>query len=267
MLLFALRRQAREVGGDVTVLLGNHEVMTALGNEAYCTVSEYLSFATAKQQEKWGKRVEKAQRRLYRDYRRGGPILPLGPRLEAWKINNVPGRAALRRALGPRGRLGRELRALPVAIVAGSCVFCHAALTPMWVRKGIDGLNQTAWESWSDASFYADLPPGCLFRATQGPLWNRTVTMCETTATRKQLRTTLRRLAVKRMVVGHTVTAHIPDCERGQIVLRHEGRLVCIDVGLGLGDNLSRAVLVIDGPRGWQWTPDGHRELWNDDRD
>lgn len=36
-LLHALKRPAQQAGGRVTVLLGNHEVMTALGNEAYCT--------------------------------------------------------------------------------------------------------------------------------------------------------------------------------------------------------------------------------------
>src|SRR3982750_2060083 len=39
-LLLKLQRQARKVGGKVTVLLGNHEVMTALGHEGYCTEGE-----------------------------------------------------------------------------------------------------------------------------------------------------------------------------------------------------------------------------------
>src|SRR6187402_717141 len=46
-LLLRLQRQAKRVGGKVTILLGNHEVMTALGHEGYCTEGEYLSFASA----------------------------------------------------------------------------------------------------------------------------------------------------------------------------------------------------------------------------
>src|SRR3954467_5236105 len=39
-LLLRLQRQARAAGGNVTILLGNHEVMTALRHEAYCTEDE-----------------------------------------------------------------------------------------------------------------------------------------------------------------------------------------------------------------------------------
>src|SRR6186713_3120242 len=115
-LLLKLRRQARQVGGKVTILLGNHEVMTALRHEGYCTEEEYLSFASAAERRAWPARVRLAMRRLIRQ-RPKGVLLPIGPRLEAWKVEHAPGRAELRRALGPRAPLGRALRALPVAYV------------------------------------------------------------------------------------------------------------------------------------------------------
>lgn len=265
LFLDVLKREAAAQGGQVTVLLGNHEVMTALRNEAYCTVEEYLSFASEKQRSGWKKRVERAQRQLYRDHPPGGPILPLGPRLEEWKIHNVPGRSALRRELGPSGRIGRMLRELPVAIVASGCVFCHAALTPVWARLGVEGLNRAAAREWESApAFYEELSSKSLFRATQGPLWNRRLTMRVNIRTTNQLARSLRRLNARRMVVGHTVTAHIPGGEAGRIAVRHDGRLICIDVGLGRNHPSPQAVLIVEGPRGMEWTPEGTHQLWCD---
>ncbi len=181
--LLLLRRQARRVGGDVTVLLGNHEVMTTLRNEAYCTEDEYLSFATARERAAWPDRVRSAAGRILRDHPSRGPITPLGPRLELWKIANVPGRAAMRRALGPRTRLARALRALPVAHIANRTVFVHAGLLPGWAKKGLAGLDAEARAAWQTTAFYRRLPRTSVFRSPGGPLWNRTLAM-ETTSPR-----------------------------------------------------------------------------------
>lgn len=264
-LLMALKSQAKKKASRVTVLLGNHEVMTALGNEAYCTAEEYLSFATAKQKKSWPRRVDLAMREIYRSYPEGGPVLPLAPRVEEWKVRNVPGQAALRRALGPRGDIGRKLRKLPIAVTAGECVFSHATLTPTWARLGIDGLNDAAQEAWKSApSFFPELPKDHLFYSQKGPLWNRRLMIHETARTRRQLDSSLARLGVQRMVVGHTPTDHIPGGEKGRITLRHDGKLVCIDVQLGRSDPSPRIALVIEDGRGIEWSPDGTRVLWRD---
>jgi hypothetical protein len=263
-LLRSLARQAPRHSGRVTVLLGNHEIMTMLGNEAYCTAEEYLSFATAKQRGAWPGRVARAQRRLYRTRKPGQPILPLTPRLEAWKIDNVPGRAALRRALGPRGAIGRALRALPVATIAAGCVFSHAALTPVWARLGIDGINRAAAHGWdSGPALLDDLPPNQILRAVHGPLWNRRLTLQENARTRAQLERSLAHLGVSRMIVGHTQTSYLPGGQLGRIAVRHDGKLVCIDVGLGRSLPSPRTALVIEGGAGYEWTPLGVRELWS----
>src|SRR4051812_18369331 len=134
-LLLRLQREARRAGGRVTVLLGNHEVMTALRHEGYCTEDEYLSFASAAERRAWPGKVRRAMLRLLRQRPRG-VVLPIEPRLEAWKIEHVPGRAELRRALGPRGALGKALRALPVTYRSGGTLFVHAGLLPSWAALG-----------------------------------------------------------------------------------------------------------------------------------
>jgi hypothetical protein len=260
--LRALGRQARAAGGDVTVLLGNHEAMTALGNESYCTVEEYLSFAPARERALWKERVARQMVRLLRDHPPRGPIAPLEPRLAAWSALNAPGRRELRRELGPRGATGRALRALPVAIRIADTAFVHSVPSPRWARRGIDGLNQAARATWAARPrFWRDLPRSSLFRAVDGPLWNRELVGRETRATRAALARSLDGLGVRRIVIGHTQTRHLPDGERGRIALRHDGRVICIDVSLGLGPNPPLAALDLRGDALHEWTPSGRRRL------
>ena len=73
-LLLRLKEEAVAVGGSVTVLLGNHEAMTCMGHEAYCTEEEYLSFATESERQEWPGHVEKAMWRLFREHPLRGPM-------------------------------------------------------------------------------------------------------------------------------------------------------------------------------------------------
>ena len=261
-LLLKLQRQARKAGGQVTVLLGNHEVMTALRHEGYCTEDEYLSFASAAERRAWPARVKRAMRRLIRQ-RPDGILLPIEPRLEAWKIEHVPGRRQLRRALGARGTLGRALRRLPVAYVTAQTLFVHGGLVPSWARRGIDGLNQEARECWAAARVNLwSLPKTCLFRSVDGPLWDRSLIAGGRAASR-QLRETLEIVGARRMVVGHSQTASLPSGREGRILVAAAGSLIGVDVSLGLHDRAASAALIIDGERGHEWTPGGTTLLWD----
>jgi calcineurin-like phosphoesterase family protein len=261
-LLTKLKTQALRSGGRVSVLLGNHEVMTALRHEAYCTEDEYLSFAGAAERRAWPARVERAALRLFRTHGPRGPILPLAPRLEAWKIEHVPGRSALRKALHARAPLGRVLRALPVAYQAHGCLFVHAGLLPEWAELGVAGLNARAQEEWSRASgFFRKLPKTSLFRSPCSPLWDRSLAAGGSKAL-ADLNRSLELCGAQRMIVGHTQTDAVDGGCRGEILARFGGRLVLVDVGLGEEAGTPRAALVIEGDSGHEWTPNGSRLLW-----
>jgi hypothetical protein len=263
-LLLALGEQAESAGGRVTMLLGNHEVMIALRNEAYCTEGEYLSFASQRERDAWPRRVARAARRLYRQHPQRGPILPLGPRLDAWKVENVPGRAALRRAMRPGARFGRALRRLPAVVQRGDTVFVHGGLVPAWARLGVDGINHALAEAWSHkVEFIKSLPPRSILRADDGPLWDRSLALGAGGPTEIALLRSLRLIDARRMVIGHTATAHMPGGMRGEVLLRFSGRLVCADVGLVAGPAGPCAALVIEGDRGYEWSPEGARTLWD----
>lgn len=261
-LLLRLRREARKSGGSVTVLLGNHEAMTALRHEGYCTEGEYLAFATAAERRAWPARVQRALRRLVRQ-RPHGVVLPIEPRLEAWKIEHVPGRTALRRALGPRGKLGRALRALPVAHVSQGALFVHAGLLPAWAKLGLDGLDRMAEQEWADGGRGLwTLPKRGLFRSGSGPLWDRSLVRGGSEA-RRALTQSLGLLGAERMIVGHTQTASLAGGREGRIHVQAGGRLISVDVGLGSGPGAPRTALIIEGRSGHEWTPTATRLLWN----
>lgn len=260
-LLLRLQREARRDGGSVTVLLGNHEAMTALHHHGYCTEDEYLSFATVAEKRRWPLQVRQAFRRLARQHPHG-VVPPLEPRLEAWKIEHVPGRAALTRALGPRGTLGKALRRLPVAHLSGSSLFVHAGLLPAWAELGIEGLNALASEEWSAGRRGLwTLPRSGLFRGVDSPLWDRSLVRGGASAG-KDLRRSLALLGAERMIVGHTQTASLRGGSLGKIQVLARGKLIGIDVGLRAGAGTPRAALIIEGKRGYEWTPERTRLLW-----
>lgn len=254
-----IQQQAADAGGRFTQLVGNHEVLTALGVEAWCTTEEYLAWATADELLAWPRRVAEHTNFLLA-VPPPGPVLPLEPRVEAWKALNAPGRSAMRADLGPDGDLGQLLRALPLAVEARGCVFVHAPLTPRWAQLGVDGLNERTRSDWSKAPvFYRSLPRKGLFRSSSGPLWNRQLVIKQTARERQQVARSLALLGAERMITGHTRTETLLGGSPGAILSRHGGRVWCADVSLG---SARPAALVIDDGGGWEWSPDGRRTLW-----
>jgi hypothetical protein len=262
-LLTRLQAEASRSGGKVTVLLGNHEVMTVLRHEAYCTEDEYLSFASAAERRAWPAQVERATLRLFREHGPRGPILPIGPRIEAWKIAHVPGQSALRKALARDAPLGRVVRRLPVAHQSGGCLFVHGGLLPEWAELGVSGLNARAQAEWGEAAgFFPRLPKESLFRARSGPLWDRTLATGSAAQVQKALKRSLELCGAERMIVGHTQTEGVKGGRRGEILTRFGARLVLVDVGLGPEPHDPRTALIIEGDSGREWTPQGSRPLW-----
>lgn len=262
-LLLRLRDEAPTSGGEVTVLAGNHDVMTADGIEAYCTLGEYLSFAPSRQRAAFPERVDRAIRRLFERGSHEEIVPPLGPRVEAWAVENVPGRRELRRAFGPRGRVGRALRRLPVVVRVGELALVHGGLAPRWSRVGIEGLNQSAADGWAARdggdrdSFYKSA-----IGDQAGPLWHRRFAEDKGRPVERSLTATLSHLGTRRLVIGHTQTRFLRGGEAGRILTRFDDRVVCIDVGMRDHDPATWAALVVERGQGWEWKPSGRRRLW-----
>ena len=146
-LLMRLEDGARDDGGEVRVLLGNHETMNLMGDLRDVTGAIFASFA--------GNDAERRREDAYRQYvahaaRRRTGRGPPGDRppepvsRSAWMQAHPPGFVEYMEAMGPDGPYGRWLRDKPVATVVGDTVFLHGGLAPGLEATSVETLNDTA---------------------------------------------------------------------------------------------------------------------------
>ena len=172
-LLHKLREGARAAGGDVVLLLGNHEAMNAQGDLRYVTPGGFQDFADTP---------------LPRDAERLKRLVTLP--------QQARGRMA---AFLPGGPAAAQLASYKTIAVVGDSVFVHGGVLPEHVDYGIDRLNAevSAWLMGEGA-----LPQ--LMQGERSPLWTRLYSQAETPQSCATLEETLKKLGVSRMVVGHT---------------------------------------------------------------
>ena len=144
-LLMELEGGAREDGGEVRVLLGNHEAMNLMGDVRDVTPAIFASFASddAEQRREEAYRqyaAHAARRRADRD----GPARPEPMSRNEWMLSHPPGFVEYLEAMGPDGRYGRWLRGKPIATVAADTVFLHGGLSPGLEAESVEALNDTA---------------------------------------------------------------------------------------------------------------------------
>ncbi len=213
-LLERLRVQAKESGGAMHVLNGNHETMNVAGDFRYVTPGGYRDFA---------------------DITDSGASALLVSR----QPPNAQGRA---RAFFPGGPYAKKLAERNTIVIVGDTVFVHGGVLPQHVSQGIGELNQeiSAWMNGDTETI-----PGSL-RSESAPVWSRHYSTANTNdAECKVLETVLRSLKAKRMVVGHTP-------QKSGVTSACNDQVWRVDVGLAAhyGGNASRTqVLEIKGDK------------------
>lgn len=246
--LLDLRVQARDEGGEVLVVLGNHEVMTALGHEAYVTPDEYLEFAQPEEIERF------FAERTRHVYTLLGPpdepraVAPIGGRLKAWEEEHVPGKEAFKEAFSARGRLGQAIRDFPIAVRLGPLGFVHGGLAPSWAELEPEGLATRVREAWdASPSAYHALSPQGIFRDPLGPLWHRLFCVSDVEEVERDAHAAAKGFGVERFIVGHTRTDSVDGGRLGWPLLRQNGRVVMADVGIGEPGEPGAALLIENG--------------------
>jgi hypothetical protein len=141
-LLMALERQAKDAGGRVVVLLGNHEVMNLMGETRDVTREIYATFAGAnserKRQQAWDNYAKLAELKT----QKGEPVPAVYTQTrEAWLTTHPVGYAEYKEALSPRGKYGAWLRGKPMVAEAGGSIFMHAGINPANAPAKIEDLN------------------------------------------------------------------------------------------------------------------------------
>ena len=275
-LLMRLQGEAAAAGGQVHVMLGNHEAMNLVGNVRDVAAGELEAYAA---EEPAG----------VRERMRAEWITRNGPDSGAKFDQRFPvGYFGHQVALAPDGEYGRWLHALPVAIMIDDTLFMHGGPSTVLSGLSLPDINQryraalaeylasaaplqaaglvlpeddfgqraSLAEARVAARQYTD--PALKTREAEavrrfvaadrnpmieadGPNWYRGAAMCNACAESDVLRPILAGLRARRLVIGHTVT---PEA---RVVSRFDGTVIKLDTGMNNAVYRGRAsALVIE---------------------
>jgi Calcineurin-like phosphoesterase len=247
-LFMRLESEARQAGGAVNVLLGNHEVMNLVGDLRYVVPADYAAFA--------GKEDATLREQTWQRIREQEPAASR-PEFDA---RFPAGYFAHQQAFSPAGRYGSWLLARPFLIVVNDSAFVHGGLSPMVVELGLDATNEKlrselaeylrTWSAVTDELHvtrpvdFLDRPDSLArigataqsqaLRAMQelpvftpeGPTWYRGQVLCYPYTEADNLQAALTRLGVVRVVEGHTTSP------TGRVMSRFDGRVIQLDTGM-----------------------------------
>jgi hypothetical protein len=192
--VFDLQRRARQAGGTVHALIGNHEVFGGRLDNQAVGPNPFPAWETVP-----------------------------GLRLDDPRLRHLPPYARARgAALMPGGPYARQLAALPVVLKLGQTVFVHGGVEPRWARYGIDRINREVRDWLMGLTAEPDSAQG----VDDGDrvMWTRQFSANVTSAECAMLDQSLKILGAGRMIVAHTVHA--------EITARCDGRVWAVDVGM-----------------------------------
>jgi hypothetical protein len=247
-LLMRLEAEARQAGGAVHVVLGNHEVMNLVGDLRYVSPEEYAAFA--------GKEDDTLREQVW------AQVLAQDPAAVRSEFDAPfpAGYFAHRQAFSPAGQYGSWLLTRPFLLIVNDTAFVHGGLPPMVAELGLDGTNQhlhaalteylQTWTSLENelklvrpialnerpaalagkgaepqSKALAELQAKGVF-ALDSPMWYRGQALCYPLTEADNLEAALASLGVARVVAGHTPS------ENGRVRSRFDGRVILLDTGM-----------------------------------
>lgn len=256
-LLMRLQAEAQRSGGQLHVLLGNHEAMNLLGDLRYGSTADYATYADLE-----APAEREAARKLWQGAQCSGPCPPFDQKFP-------PGYFGRRAAFSATGRYGQWLLGLPVAIMINDTLYVHGGLSQQLAGMSLEQLNtryraalteylglaarleqagllQAADEYDARAGLAAmrlaarTAPDAALgdtvqrFRAAadnpllaeDGPNWYRGQALCNEATETDVLLPLLQQFGATRLVIGHTPTRD------SRAVTRFGGRVVKLDTGM-----------------------------------
>lgn len=263
-LLIKLSGQARNAGGAVHMVLGNHEVMVMTGDLRYVSKEEFAAFA--------GDESQADRDKLFADYRALNPGGDDATVRAAFDQEYPPGFVGLRKAYSPKGMLGSWLMQQPFVIKVNDKVYMHGGIASMASEDDLDKLNgklqgelRTFINSMETLRAAGVMPlhvgyhdrltflnarveefaaanprkradwfeqVQTVFEAQEAfvfsedsPNWYRGTAMCHPLAESYNTERFLKRVGASQLVMGHTPT-------RGEVEERMDGLAIRLDTGM-----------------------------------
>jgi hypothetical protein len=236
-----LQKEAAKAGGQVIVLIGNHEAMNVTGDLRYVDPGDYAAFRDA-HSEAFRQAVWDANSKMFiAHYKLKRPAMTDKEIRADWFGATPLGFLEHQQAWSPNGELGRWAASLPAILKLGDTIYVHGGLSaPYTAMGGIDEINRRvrAAVAAGDASptsiLYDPLGP-LWYRGliTRGPAFEQEIAAAAAAAGKppsarppieQELDLVLTAFGAKRLVVAHTPNPKGID-------ISHGGKLVRIDAG------------------------------------
>ena len=220
-----LQRQARAAGGNVIVLLGNHEAMQVTGDLRYVHPGEYAAFIDRQSERRRLQAYEANKVAIEAYYRQRDASLSPAAIRAMWIADTPLGKVEHNIAWGPQGELGKWAASLPAVAKVGSSLFAHGGISANYALVPLAEINRRAREAVQAGT--SDRT--AIINDEFGPLWYRGLVTGTGAGGRptaaNELDVALKALGAKRLVIGHTPSP------RG-VVIDFDGKLVRIDTGI-----------------------------------
>lgn len=260
-LLMRLEDEAPPAGGQVHIVLGNHEVMNLVGDLRYVSAADYAAFTdeeTPELRDRWFQHFSEQQ------------LMPASDDAlrEAFDQSRPPGFYGHAEAFAPDGKYGKWLLSKPLLIVVNGTAFVHGGLSPAVGELGLEGVNGQLKAQVIDyvqaantlagagvldpaINFYnrpaalqalpadPDRPPAitasietvmqlssAAIHGLDSPIWYRGNVACPEIVEIDRIDPVLESIGASRVVIGHT-----PTLDR-QVHSRLDGRVIEIDTGM-----------------------------------
>jgi hypothetical protein len=225
-LLRRLEGDAEQAGGQVHVLLGNHELMRLYGDLRDVSDGEYDAFRTLQSlqlrdlvadrvvQDAAVRAVAADERFNEDEYRRQ-------------YLRETPlGSLEMQIAFGPEGDYGRWLRQRDAMITINGIAFVHGGIGPAVASMGCEAINRQVRTELQSPT----VDPQALLVRQDGPFADRALALEDEDRYAASVEAILRALGARAIVVGHTVA------ETGRIAPRFGGRVLPTDTGMLNGE-------------------------------
>lgn len=234
--LQSLEKEAPRKGGQVHVILGNHEAMNLLGDNRYTTAGEYAAFVDSRSAERRDRVYEANRPRVEAFYKDQDPAITSEQARDKWMANHPLGWVEHQLAWQPSGDLGKWATGNPAILKIGGTLFAHGGISAEYSKQSIDSINQRV----ARAMAAADDSATSLLTDPLGPLWYRGLVTTDADAQAErsaakpplpaltpdqELDIVLAAYGAQRLVIAHTPSL-------AGIQITGKGRLARIDTGI-----------------------------------